>query len=81
MAKNRYLSEVEKELQKKQELESKFEKLKEREEELIKMFENSNQTEQSAMEELKKLLHGKNTESGNNLSVPLNGSLLKSSKK
>ena len=52
------MDEVEKELHKKKELESRFERLKEKEEELIRLFENSNNHEKQTMNELKSLLYG-----------------------
>lgn len=75
------MNDVEKELQRRQELESRFEKLKEREEELIKMFENSNNYEKQAMTELKTLLYGKNGEIVESGNVLLNGTVLKNKKK
>ena len=76
-AKTRVLSEIEKEIQKKNELEKRFEKLKEKEEELIKMFEDSNFSEKQAMTDLKTLLYGKNADSVDNANMLLNGTISK----
>ena len=71
------MTETEKEVQRKQELEKRFEKLKEKEEELIKLFEDSNTSEKQAMSDLKTLLYGKNADSIDNANMLLNGTISK----
>ena len=58
MAKERYLQELEEELKKKTEYETKIRELEVRENELIEILQNTNQVEMHALEGLKKVLNG-----------------------
>lgn len=58
MAKERYLQELEDELKKKNEYESRIKELEEKENELIEILQNTNNAEVQALDGLKKVLNG-----------------------